>query len=526
MGYNIHGDEASGGNAALLMAYYLAALQGPRIDEILNQTVIILDPCYNPDGFQRYSTWVNMHKGTHVLQTHRAHREHNEVWPTGRTNHYWFDLNRDWLPVQHPESQARIRRFHQWKPNFLTDHHEMGTNSTFFFQPGIPSRNNPLTPPKVFDLTEKMGVSHAHYLDEIGSLYYSQESFDDFYYGKGSTYPDINGGVGILFEQATPEGHAQDSKNGLLTFPFAIRNQFRTSLSTLYGTHALRDEFLTYQRDFFQRGASTSGNDAVSGYAVKLPQDMYRFEKFIALLELHQIEVSSLPKSFSGKGTRFIQGKDAYISLSQPQHRLIRAMFDPVTEFRDSLFYDVSTWTIPMAFDLPYAPVPGSAKMDPSGLEAFSMTPNAHAVNPEETPYAFLVPPYAYQNPKFLNRCFKKGIRVKVAKREFISENRPYPRGTYVIPVQNQDITPAELVSWVHEQAADIKLPIQPAPSGLTKGANLGSNSFQVLEPPKVLLVVGPGVTSYEAGEVWHLLDTRYEMEVTMAEMRSLNKTT
>jgi hypothetical protein len=208
MGYSIHGNEPSGSNASLLAIYYLAAAQGENIEKLLENTVILLDPSFNPDGLNRFASWVNMHKSKNLV-TDPQNRELNESLPSGRTNHYWFDLNRDWLPAQHLESQARLKKFHEWKPNILTDHHEMGTNSTFFFQPGEPTRINPLTPQKNRELTAKIAKFHASFLDRIGSLYYSQEDYDDFYYGKGSTYPDINGAVGILFEQASSRGHAQ-----------------------------------------------------------------------------------------------------------------------------------------------------------------------------------------------------------------------------------------------------------------------------------------------------------------------------
>ncbi|MEO1256362.1 MAG: M14 family zinc carboxypeptidase, partial [Bacteroidota bacterium] len=147
LGYSVHGNEASGANASLISAYYLAAAIGSKVDELLKNAIIILDPAFNPDGVHRFSTWVNMHR-SHTINPDPNDREYGEVWPGGRTNHYWFDLNRDWMPLQHPESRARIARFHEWKPNILTDHHEMGTNSTFFFQPGIPSRKFPWTPDK------------------------------------------------------------------------------------------------------------------------------------------------------------------------------------------------------------------------------------------------------------------------------------------------------------------------------------------------------------------------------------------
>ena len=192
LGYTIHGNEPSGNNAALLAAYYLAAAQGPGIDSLLNESVILLDPTINPDGSNRFSSWVNTHKSQNLV-TDPNSREFGEAWPGGRSNHYWFDLNRDYLYMQHPESKSRMAVFHQWRPNVLTDHHEMGTGSTFFFQPGVPSRTHPLTPKRNIELTQKIGKYHAAGLDKIGSFYYTEENFDDYYYGKGSSYPDAHG---------------------------------------------------------------------------------------------------------------------------------------------------------------------------------------------------------------------------------------------------------------------------------------------------------------------------------------------
>jgi len=242
-GYSIHGNEASGSNAALLVAYYLAAAEGPEIENVLKNTIILFDPSLNPDGLQRFAYWANTNKNIN-LNPDPNDREYSEVWPGGRTNHYWFDMNRDWLPVQLPESRARIETFHNWLPNILTDHHEMGTNSSFFFQPGIPSRTHPLTPKLNQELTKGIATFHAKAFDKIGSLYYSEESFDDFYYGKGSTFPDINGGIGILFEQASSRGHIQESENGLLTFPFTIKNQFTAALSTLEAANKKKTKML------------------------------------------------------------------------------------------------------------------------------------------------------------------------------------------------------------------------------------------------------------------------------------------
>ncbi|MEP2024087.1 M14 metallopeptidase family protein, partial [Reichenbachiella sp.] len=349
LGYSIHGNEPSGSNAALLVAYYLAAAQGAEIEEWLKNTIILLDPSYNPDGLNRFASWVNSKKSLNLV-TDPNNIEQNEPWPSGRTNHYWFDLNRDWLPVQHPESKGRVQQFHQWKPNVLTDHHEMGSNGTYFFQPGIPSRNNPLTPSKTYELTQKIADYHAKALDEIGSLYYSKESFDDFYVGKGSSYPDVNGGIGILFEQASARSHAQQSDNGVLTFPFAIKNHLTTSLSTLKAANELKSEILTHQQNFYTEIPSLADQDDIKGYVFSAANDHNKLKAFISILDIHQIEVFRLNQKFGSFNT----SNSFIIPLKQNQNRMMKALFESRTAFQDSLFYDVSAWTLPLAFDLEY----------------------------------------------------------------------------------------------------------------------------------------------------------------------------
>ena len=271
-GFSIHGNEPSGANAGIIAAYHLAASNSKETKELLRNTIILFDPCYNPDGLQRFSQWANSNKNI-LLNPDSQDREYNENWPKGRTNHYWFDLNRDWLPAQLPESKARIRTFNEWLPNILTDHHEMGTNSTFFFQPGIPSRVNPLTPGTNQKLTKKIGAYHEDALNKIGSLYYSEEDYDDFYYGKGSTYPDVNGSIGILFEQGSSRGHIQNSDNGILTFPFTIRNQLTTVFSTWKASNEMKTEILNYYRSFYKKSRNLGLKEKFNSLIFEAPKD-------------------------------------------------------------------------------------------------------------------------------------------------------------------------------------------------------------------------------------------------------------
>ncbi len=515
-GFSIHGNEPSGANASLLYAYYLAAAQGNNIENTLNNTVILLDPSFNPDGLQRFAYWANTNKSDNI-NSDSQDREYDEVWPGGRTNHYWFDLNRDWLPAQLPESQARIATFHKWYPNILTDHHEMGSNSTFFFQPGIPERTHPLTPQMNQDLTREIGTYHAAAFDKLGSLYFTEENYDDFYYGKGSTFPDINGSIGILFEQASSRGHAQETENGILTFPFTIRNQFTAALSTLKAAQEMRVKLLNYQRDFYNDSRSSAGNGA---YAFGSSADPVRAYKLAEILKIHQVEVHRLSKGFSESGKTFEPGAAYIVPKNQRQHRLVEAMFEKRTSFKDSLFYDISAWTFPLAFNLDYTE---NASLKNAGeriedLEMFA--PDA----PAKSSYAYLLNWNDYYSPKALNSILEKGLRAKVAMREFSLNSDKYDYGTIMIPVQNQKLNKEELHKFLSEVAINSHVRITAINTGMTSGINLGSGEFEALNPQKIAIIVGEGITSYDAGEIWHLFDQRYDIKLTKLDIKNLSR--
>ena len=516
-GFSIHGNEASGSNAALAAAYYLAAAQGPKIDELLNNTVILFDPSFNPDGLQRFAYWANMHKSQNINPDPND-REYDEVWPGGRTNHYWFDMNRDWLPVQLPESRARIATFHDWYPNILTDHHEMGTNASFFFQPGIPSRTHPLTPKLNQELTGKIGTYHAKALDKIGSFYYTEENFDDFYYGKGSTFPDINGSIGILFEQASSRGHAQESDNGILTFPFAVRNQFTAALSTLEAAVAMRQELLDYQRKFFNDARAEANGGAIVFGDEKDAAKAYHLAE---ILKRHKIKIHEVKNNFESDGKTYTKGHSYIVPKNQRQHRLINAMFEKRTTFQDSLFYDISAWTFPLAFNLDYNE---NVTLANAGAEITELkrpipdTPNA-------SNYAYLMEWHEYYAPKALNMILDKGLRAKVGMTPFSIEGNDYDYGTILIPLQNQKLAGADLNKFLAKVSRETGVQITGVQTGLTKGIDLGSNQFRAIEQPKVALLVGEGINPYDAGEMWHLFDTRYDMRITKLDTKNFGRT-
>jgi hypothetical protein len=515
MGYSIHGNESSGSNASLLTAYYLAAAQGAKIEESLRNSVVLLDPSLNPDGLTRFSTWANMHKSQNINPDPND-REYREAWPGGRTNHYWFDLNRDWLPVQQPESQNRIAFYHKWKPNVLTDHHEMGTNATFFFQPGVPSRTHPLTPKLNQELTAEIGKYHAAALDSIGSLYYTEEGYDDFYYGKGSTFPDINGAVGILFEQASSRGHAQESINGVLRFPFTIKNQFTASLSTWKAAVSMREDLLAYQRDFYKNTLKEADDDGSKAFIFKAEKDPARSYHLAEILSQQEIDFYRPSRVIKLDNEEYQPDNSYIVPLKQRNYKLVKSMFERRTTFEDSLFYDVSGWTYPMAFNLEYAEMSsrdyGRSQL---GEKVEDLEFPQGQVYGGQSAYAYAFQWHGYYAPRAANRLLAKGLRLKVATSKFIGTGeREFDRGTILVPVANQDLSEREIFQEMLEISQKDGLNIYSMNTGLTEGVSLGSNTFRPLEMPSVALVVET-VSPYDAGEVWHLLDTRMDMRVT-----------
>ncbi|HYG19049.1 MAG TPA: M14 family metallopeptidase [Ohtaekwangia sp.] len=521
MGFSVHGNESSGVNAALLTAYHLAAAQGEEIEDYLAHTVVLFDPCFNPDGIQRFSTWVNSRKSK-MTSPDPNDTEHHEAWPGGRFNHYWFDLNRDWLVAQHPESQARLKTFHRWKPNLLTDHHEMGTNATFFFQPGVPSRSHPLTPAKNQELTRRMGLFHAKALDELGSFYYTQETFDDFYYGKGSTFPDIQGAVGILFEQASARGHAQESVNGIVRFEFTIRNQFVTTLSSLTAANALREDLLAYQRQFFRDAAAEASKDPIRTIIFGASKDKARAFLLAQVIARQDIEMFTPNATLTVNGKTFDPGSSYLVPLNQQQYRLIKSMFEKRTRFEDSAFYDISTWTLPLAFGLDYEEL----KTPIAGKQIDSLKfPQGKRIG-SKSDYAYVFETHGFYAPRAIYRLLHQGLRLKVASNPFYHpDGKKFERGSILIPIADQDRSANQIEYLIDEITREDGIDVHAFNTGLDyRGSSLGSNAFMALRKPEIAMVVGDGIAPTDAGEIWHLLDTRFNIPVTLITVDVFNR--
>ena len=531
LGFSIHGDEASGAEAAVLLLHHLAAGQGDEIDQILRNTIIIIDPMFNPDGRDRFANWANGNRGiAPTIDT--QDREHNQPWPRGRTNHYLFDLNRDWMPVTQPESQGRVKLFHHWRPQFLLDVHEMGRNSTFFFQPGIKSRTNPNTPKEGVELTYKIAPFFAKRLDDIQSMYYSEQSYDDFYYGKGSTYGDIHGSVGILFEQGSSRALETESNQGKLTYAFTVRNQYMATLGAIDGLVALRKEFLRYQRDFYATSSAVATKNKIKGYLINLKENRTRVQMLVKTLQSHRVDAYTLKKPITVKGKRFNKGEAVIIPTNQPQTRFIAGVMEKVTAFEDSLFYDVSAWTLPLAFGVDYYEV----KQKPDaflGAKLKAMNLDGGELVGGKATSAYLMPWNRYFNPKSLYSILDSGILPRITTAPFSAEvagkSMQFKRGTIVIPVVQRDadarITAAELHRLMEKLVSEDHVQIYATNSSSTpSGPDLGGAFQGVLKKPHVALLSGAGTSAYGSGEIWHLIDNRMNIPVSRLNAENLNR--
>ena len=525
LGYSVHGDEISGANAAMIVAYYLAANDDERMAELLANTVIVLEPSINPDGMDRFVNWVSTYRNS-TDNSDANHMEHHQGWITGRTNHFWFDLNRDWLLLSQQESQHRLKYFHQYQPHVVGDFHEMGHNSSYFFQPGIQSRTHPLTPKRNVELTTTLATFHAAALDKQQRLYYSEENFDDFYYGKGSTYPDINGSIGVLFEQASARGMQQESINGLLTLEFSIENHVTTSLSTISGAWENRQQLKQYRSDFYQQSIKLAKKEDFSGYLLHESKDNYRLNALLSNLTQHKIKVYPLTADFEFEDKEYQKSNSYYLPLAQPQFRLIQALFNRQTNFKDNTFYDVSGWTMPLAMNIEAVQVNRTRGLK-LAKQAWSIPATFTQNSKNQSAYGYIFEWHHFLAPKLLNNLLANNIKARVATKSFSSlingKEKHFKTGSIVIPAgiqQNTDWQGLLIAASNH-----VGIPLDSITTGLTmKGVDIGSSSLKPIKKVKTLLLGGYGISQYEAGEVRFYLDETLNIPLSIIDHSKLKR--
>lgn len=513
LAYNVHGNEPSSSEAALLAAYTFVASENPEILNYIDNAVIFIDPTINPDGRDRHTQWANTYQGSPEVSDPQD-AEHNEYWPMGRTNHYWFDLNRDWLLGIHPESRGKLNWYHQWYPNVVTDFHEMGTQSSYFFEPMKTNGSlNPIMPKENYeDLNTLFGNEFAKALDSIGSLYFTKEVFDGTYPGYGSSYPDLQGGLGLLFEQASSRGHRQTTAFGEITFAFTIRNQYTSSITTVKTAVNNKAYMRKYQQQFFKSALANAGKSKIKGYTFGDAHDQNRTKAFVDKLLLHKIDVYKA-------GDRYV------VPTRQPQYRMVQTMFETYEKYRDSVYYDASAWSVANFYNMKYKTTNTLNLGD-----KITTTDNLVKVTPvQKSDYAYVMDWDDYNAPAALYHLQQKGIVASSAAKPFTvktgNTTKNFNYGAVLIPVSLQKMDANGIFNLLKEVQNKFEVPIVAVNTGLNLGGvDMGSRFITPIKKTKAAMLIGDGVRSYEAGEVWHLLDTRVHMPITKIPMRNFDR--
>jgi hypothetical protein len=532
LGYSIHGDEASAVNAAPLVAYHLVSSRSEEVVRGLESSLYLLDPALNPDGVDRFANWANENRGKYPSSLAAA-REHDQPWPGGRTNYYYFDLNRDWLPVAHPESQGRLRLYHQWKPNVVLDFHEMSSDSSYFFQPGMPARNNPLSPLRNLDLTRLFAQEHARQMNSAAELFFTEERFDDFYVGKGSTYPDLHGSVGILFEQGSTRGLVAKSDRYQRHFRDTVANQVRMSLSSLHVAAQEREALLELQLSFYQNALKSGKSDTTRAYL--LSGTPSRIRAAAGLLRQHNVRMHQPSEgSIVFQGATLPATNVLIIPMAQPEVTFARSLMEPLQNFAENIFYDVSAWHLPSAFDLEYHLV--DSDLPPSWLgpvvslsqsnssAKVSSQGEADTSKESEPPIGYAFSPVELESASLVAVLHSIEAHVRVTTEPLESEQRSWPMGTYLV-LKQPNLQHWTRTARVLQSAGErFGIDVVPLASSMTRvGPDLGSDSLMEIPVCKPLLVVGEGTDTASAGSIWHFLDHRMHQAATLVDTSQLS---
>ena len=525
LGYSVHGNETSSGEAAMLTAYYLVANRSAETAQWLQQAVVLFDPAQNPDGRDRAASWHNAYASS-PASADPADKEHVEPFPQGRTNHYFTDLNRDWLALTQQDTRPKIAYFHQWYPNVQIDFHEMGKDSTYYFEPSPASMHSPLLPASSYAFNKTLAKYHAQALDALGSLYYTGENFDNFSPVYGSTYPDFHGAVGVTVEQASSRGRVQESVNGLLTFPFTIRNQVATGLGTLRGAVTERDGLLKLQKDFFQSALKQAGQQPVKAFVFGDAHDPGLTARLLDLLLQHQITVEALSTAVTVEGQRFEPGSAYVVPTAQPQFRLVHSIFADTPPIKGDVFYGSTSYAIAPAYGVAFA---GSRSRIGGGQRVTAVAPVQGGVVGGQAGYAYVLDWRDYNASRALYALQARGLLTRAAFQPFTAATadgeQAFARGSVVIPVAGQPLAGAALLATVDEAARAAGVRVQALASGQSRsGIDLGSDSVKALRKPAVALVMGEGVSATEIGSAWFVLDQQVQLPASKLDPAQLGK--
>jgi hypothetical protein len=518
MSYNVHGNETSSSEAAMQTLYSLVDPSNKQSAEWLNKTIVVIDPCINPDGRDRYVNWFTSVKGKHPNALMYA-REHREPWPGGRTNHYYFDLNRDWVWQTQVESQARMKLYLDWMPQVHVDYHEQGIEEPYYFPPAAEPYHEVITPWQR-EFQQMIGKNHAKYFDQNGWLYFTKLRFDLLYPSYGDTYPTYNGAIGMTYEQGgIGAGLAAFTSSGdSLTLRQRIDHHFTTGMSTIELCAAQSSKLIKEYRRFFNK-AVQDGYGNYKSFVIKYKtEDDQRIRQLLHLLDINGIRYETGTGSATGynyqtgKQEKFsVNSNDILISVLQPRSAMVKVLFEPQTYISDSATYDITAWSLPYAYGLTaYA---SSDKIKSVGSYSIPILPQ----NKGEDVYGYVIRWNGVQSAKVAGLLLQKGILLRYNEQPFVVNGKQFDRGSIIILKTGNQNELEDLALIIKECCDSAGVFAEPITTGLVeKGDDFGSDRIHEMYYKEVVLLTGEGVNANAAGAVWHFFDQELEYPVTL----------
>jgi hypothetical protein len=527
LSYNVHGNETSSSEAAMLTLYELVNPSNNKSKDFLKHSVVVVDPCVNPDGRDRYVNWFNSVVGRQANPVPFS-REHSEPWPGGRPNHYYFDLNRDWAWQTQVESQQRMAVYNKWLPQVHVDFHEQGFNEPYYFAPAAEPFHEVVTPwQREFQIL--IGRNNARYFDQNGWLFFTKERFDLFYPSYGDTYPIYKGAIGMTYEQGghSRGGAAVINEDGdTLTLWDRLYHHYTTGMSTIEVSADHASRLVQEFKKYYDKARSNPPGE-FKAWLLKADESD-RLERLRQLLDKNDIDYAYVSSGsftglnyFSNKNeTVKAQSGDMVINANQTNANLIKVLFERTSKLSDSATYDITAWSLPFVY----------------GINTWGLSAYVSNVSYETPPVRFArpltTPPVAYavkwsglNSVRFLAELLKKKVKVRYAEQPFVAAGEQFEKGTLIVTRTSNQFPDNKLVEIINEASAKAGQIYFPIGSGFVdKGFDLGSDRVRILKAPRITLLAGDGISSLGMGEIWHYFDQALEYPVNVVWLKDLNK--
>lgn len=517
LSYNVHGNEASSTEAAMLTLYKLISEK----QEWLKNTIVIIDPCVNPDGRDRYVNWYNQVKNTPYNSNPDA-TEHHEPWPGGRPNHYLFDLNRDWAWATQVETQQRIKIYNKWMPQIHVDFHEQFINNPYYFAPGAEPYHEIITDWQR-EFQTAIGKNHATYFDKNGWLYFTKEFFDLLYPSYGDTYPTFMGAIGMTYEQA---GHGMaglgivTENKTILTLEDRIAHHTTTGLSTVEMASKNTTKMLDEYKKFFVNNNLKYKNYIVRGSEEKIKQ-------VIALLNKHEINsyftsgkaIKVFDYNSNTLKTIAVTKEDLIIPTNQPKGKMVKALFEKDAKLTNNITYDITAWSVPYAYGL-------EGFATEIELQSYKQTVDTNVVTNEinKNAYAYIHTWNEVLDANFLGKLLEKEFNVRFSKNNFTVEGNSYNKGTLVI-MRGENNHISNFDETIVNIANKLNTKLTTTSTGfVTSGYDFGSPSFSLIKKKNVAVLSGKKTESTSFGEIWHFFEQELQYPLTVINTSYFNR--